>query len=284
MTVEQNMYISSRSTEQLKSQAEALKMPYKEIGIMGGMGPAATIDLFKGVVDETRNYITIESDQDHLEIFIANIPQVPDRTNFVLYDMKLRPDSAEDPFPYLVRGINKLAAAGSKFAGIPCNTAHYFVPELQKYIDESGFDMQIINMIEETADEVAKNFDKGAKVGILATTGTLQSGLYHTALKKKGFEVVIPNDEEQEDEVMEAIYGTHTKVGIKLGSPIEVPRERLLRATESLRHQGAEIVLTACTEIPLAFRQTDTDMRLINPTSVLGNKLIELAVSPKLAK
>lgn len=279
MNLEQHgMYTARHSSEKVREQAEALVMPYREIGIIGGMGPAATIDLFKGIVDQTSERFKIGKDQDHLEIFIANIPQVPDRTAFVLYDMGIKTEPAEDPFPYLVRGVNKLAAVGVKNFGIPCNTAHYFADALEKYIDESNLDMRLVNMIEETADEVvAQGFSKGTKVGVLATTGTLQSGLYHNALIRRGFEVIVPNEDEQENEVMEAIYGKKTKVGIKLNSPIRIPRARLLKAVNSVQEKGAGVVLTACTEIPLALKQKDTKVRLINPTSVLGDRLISLA-------
>lgn len=286
MTPEQRaMYRSQIPFEEVRAKAEAIRSPYRVVGILGGMGPAATVDLFRETVEASAEKIIVAknlqniTDQDHIEIYIANTPQVPDRTPFVLYDMGLEHDPAEDPFPYLVRGVNKLAKLDVKEFGIPCNTAHYFVPELQRYINDMGYDMKIINMIEETAGEVAKYFNKGAKVGVLATTGTLRSELYHAALSARGFEVLTPTIEHQDDWVMKAIYGKDTGIKATKDLSYAIPRKQLTDAANELHENGADVVLTACTEIPLALKQSDVSVKLINPTNVLGNRIIERAIA-----
>ncbi|AGT34197.1 hypothetical protein OCC_13515 [Thermococcus litoralis DSM 5473] len=152
----------------------------KVIGILGGMGPLATVDLFKRIVLKT----PAKKDQDHPRIIIYNNPKIPDRTAYIL-------GKGENPLPELIDSAKKLEKWGADFIIMPCNTAHYFADEIQKAIK-----IPLINMIEETASYVEALGVK--RVGILATTGTIVSGIYQKALKKRGIEALIPSEKDQE--------------------------------------------------------------------------------------
>src|SRR4030042_3354613 len=143
-------------------------MPEKIIGILGGMGPEATIDLFYKIIKST----PAEKDQDHLRIIIDNNPKIPDRTAAIL-------GKAEDPLPALQETAQNLEKAGADFIIIPCNTAHYFLSSIQESVN-----IPVLNMLEETAKETKKRIPQIKKVGLLASIGVYKSEIYHQHFKK----------------------------------------------------------------------------------------------------
>ena len=151
-------------------------MPRKVIGILGGMGPEATADLFLKIIKST----PAKKDQEHLRILIDNNPQIPDRTAAILH-------GGEDPTPALVETGKNLERAGADFLIIPCNTAHYFHGNIQDAVT-----IPVLHMMSATAGEMKARGIKRA--GLLASDGTVQSGLYHKALAQSGIEVVIPQE------------------------------------------------------------------------------------------
>lgn len=138
-------------------------MSEKVIGILGGMGPEATIDLFYKIIKLT----PAEKDQDHLRIIIDNNPKIPDRIAAIL-------GKGEDPLPVLQETARNLEKAGADFIIIPCNTAHYFLSSIQESIK-----IPILNMIEETAKETQKRIPQIQKVGLLASIGVYETKIYH---------------------------------------------------------------------------------------------------------
>ncbi|GAH56604.1 unnamed protein product, partial [marine sediment metagenome] len=143
-------------------------MPEKIIGILGGMGPEATIDLFYKII----KFTPAEKDQDHFRIIIDNNPKIPDRTAAIL-------GKGEDPLPALQETARNLEKAGVDFIIIPCNTAHYFLPQIQKSVN-----IPVLNMIEETAKETRKRIFPIQKVGLLASMGIYKTEIYHQHFKK----------------------------------------------------------------------------------------------------
>src|SRR5689334_19160291 len=131
-------------------------------GIIGGMGPAASVYLQKLIVDFT----PATKDQEHIPYLLHNNPQVPDRTAHLL-------GTGETPLPSLVKSAKQLKKAGATFLAFPCNTAHAYTMELEK---EAG--LSVVNMVSLTAKYVAKNFGKNAKVGLLATSGTIATQIF----------------------------------------------------------------------------------------------------------
>lgn len=228
----------------------------KTIGILGGMGPEATLHLFKLIIKET----PAKKDQEHLKIIIYNNPKVPDRTEFIL-------GKGESPLPYLIEGAKFLDNAGCDIILMPCNTAHYFYDEIVKVVRG-----KFLHLLNETAREIK---DSGVEdVGILATTGTLKTGLWQKALGK-GINIIYPDKKEQEKLVMEAIYGEE---GIKAGLKRKAKR-LLIEAGESLIEKGAKAIIAGCTEVSIVFEINPFPFPLFEPLKIIAKKAVKLALT-----
>lgn len=228
----------------------------KTIGILGGMGPEATLHLFKLIIKET----PAKNDQEHLKIIIYNNPKVPDRTAFIL-------GKGESPLPYLIEGAKFLDSSGCEIIVMPCNTAHYFYDEIVKVVRG-----KFLHLLNETAKEV---MDSGIEdVGILATTGTLKTGLWQKALGKK-INIIYPNKREQEELVMKAIYGEE---GIKAGLKRKA-RRLLIEAGESLIEKGAKAIIAGCTEVSVVMELNPFPFPLFEPLKIVARRAVELALT-----
>jgi aspartate racemase len=223
------------------------------LGIFGGMGPEATADLYHQVVRLT----PAEKDQEHIPTLIYSLPQVPDRMASIRNnDLSI--------VPFLVDGVTRLEDAGASFIAIPCNTVHYFYDYMQEAVS-----IPVIHMIRETVLEVARNYPDLKKIGLLATTGTLESGLYEDELIKNGYEVIIPNDSIENEFVMKAVFG------IKAGSDKKENEDLLTLAGQHVIEKGAQLIILGCTEIPLAFNPDRVEVPVVNATKVLAEKAIQ---------
>jgi aspartate racemase len=152
----------------------------KTVGILGGMGPAATVDLFDRIVQTT----PARTDQEHLPILIVNDPNIPDRTQAILY-------GGPDPLPAMRHGLDMLVGMGAELLAMPCNTAHYYWPELQ-----AGLDVPLVNMVDETVRAIRRSHPGIQQVGILATSSTLAVRLFQEVLEREGLEPVEPVEPE----------------------------------------------------------------------------------------
>lgn len=150
----------------------------KIVGIIGGMGPKATVDLYNKIVD----YTDASSDQDHLHVVIDGNAKIPDRTSYIL-------GNGKSPLDELVKTGERLKNAGADFLIMPCNTAHYFYDELYEKLN-----MPFINMIEEVGKYIVTKHGK-IKVGLLATLGTYQGKIYERYCKELGLDIIIPSKE-----------------------------------------------------------------------------------------
>jgi len=229
-------------------------MPEKIIGILGGMGPEATIDLFYKIIKST----PAGKDQEHLRIIIDNNPKIPDRTAAIL-------GKGEDPLPALQETARNLEKAGADFIIIPCNTAHYFLPLIQESVK-----IPILNMIEETAKETQKKIPSIKKVGLLASIGIYETEIYHQKFKKFNIKVISPEEKDKE-EVMKVIYA------VKAGNLSEGIKKSIFKITQKLIEKGAEAIIAGCTEIPLILEEGDVSVLLIDPTQVLAKATVQKA-------
>ena len=229
-------------------------MPEKIIGILGGMGPEATIDLFYKII----KFTPAEKDQEHLRIIIDNNPKIPDRTAAIL-------GKGEDPLPALQETAQNLEKAGADFIVIPCNTAHYFLSSIQESVN-----IPVLNMIEETAKETKKRIPQIKKVGLLASIGVYKSEIYHQHFKKFNIEVVSPEEKDKE-EIMKVIYT------IKAGDLSKRVKKNILKITQKLIDKGAEAIIAGCTEIPLILKEGDVSVPLIDPTQILARIAVQKA-------
>ncbi len=226
------------------------------VGILGGMGPAATGDLYLKIIAAT----PADVDQDHIPVIIYSDPRVPDRTDALLHD-------GPDPVPWLVRGARQLGLLGVSFIVIPCNTAHAFLDQVEPQIDTP-----VLSMLDTAADAIAEGYPGVRRVGLLATTGTIRSGIYQNALKRRGIEVIVPDDELLEHCVMPAIRA------VKANNYHESVRSRLVEAADYLESRGAHAVLAACTEIPVVLSADDINLPLIDATDELAKAVVREAL------
>ena len=255
------------------------------IGIAGGLGPFAHIDFERKLLESAQKLIGASEDQDFPEWILSSVPQTPDRTLSIRGEA---PDSA----PWLIRSLKRLErggpgdendAPGADFAVIPCNTAHHFLPRLREAVS-----IPIFDMIEVTARHI-RALGEGACVGILATTGTLESRLYHRALASEGLEAVSPLDlpdgaKAQRRFVMEPIYGPfaggrHVGGGIKA---VGKRQESAALLTEGARMLidtlGAQVIVAGCTEIPIALEGDRVgEAIMVDPNRVLAETAIRRA-------
>lgn len=226
-----------------------------KLGVIGGMGPQATIQFCQRIVDLTAAH----SDQEHLPMLVLNDTQMPDRTTALLSGDRAGVEQR------LLADARALEGWGATAIAVTCNTAHAFLPEAQRELKTP-----IINMVEETAKAV-KALGCG-RVGILGTDGTLQTGLYHTALARRGIQVLSPPPEAQR-EIMTVIYA-EIKKGLR-GS-----EERFAVADKALREAGCERIILACTELSTYKDWHGLDGFYVDAMDVLARRCVEACGYP----
>ena len=229
----------------------------KSIGILGGMGPLATADLFQKIISLT----AAASDNEHIRVYIDSNSSIPDRTEAIL-------SGGPDPLPAMRDSLRKLEACGADCVVMPCNTAHYFLPRLQGLTD-----IPFLSMLEAAAAACRARFP-GETAAVLATRGTLSAGLYQAALEKAGVSYLLPEEAER-DALMDVIYN-----GVKAGAPPESYRVRFLSVLEALSGRGADYFILGCTELPLAFRLLGLSQPGLDPTEELAKAAIRFCGYP----
>lgn len=229
-------------------------MREKVIGILGGMGPEATIDLFRKIVEST----PARSDQEHLRIIIDNNPKIPDRTAALLH-------GGEDPTPLLRATARNLERAGADLLVMPCNSAHLFYDRIAEAVS-----IPILHIADEAVEEALRRFPGIQAVGILATTATARLGLYHRRFEARGIRALSPSDADQE-----IVHGVIFSV--KAGDKGAAVRERIRGVAESMAARGAQLLLTACTELPLILQDGDVSVPVLDPTLALARAAVRHA-------
>ncbi len=202
----------------------------KTLGILGGLGPMAGIYFAELLTRKTK----AAADQEHLRFLLYSNPATPDRTGFILGE------SSEDPLPVLAESLKKLESSGAEVIAIPCMTSHFFFDELQRAVE-----IPVLNGIRETAFMLSKRGIQRA--GILATTGTIHTGLFQKAFRELGMEALIPGETDQKA-VMDIIYNE-----AKAGKPISA--DALFQVSDGLLERGAQICVLGCTELSLALKE-----------------------------
>lgn len=229
-------------------------MGEKTIGILGGMGPEATADLFMRIIRAT----PVKRDQDHIHVIIDSNSKIPDRTPAIL-------GTGQSPLPLLVETGKRLENAGADLLIMPCNTAHYFHAKVQ---DQIG--IPLLHMIRLSADYIHDKYPQVRKAGLLASDGTIASKLYHDSYGAKGIKIITPNTASQKD-TMDAIYKY-----IKTGD-LEKGEELLKRVSQELIDAGADAVLCGCTEVSIVLHDGDLSVPVVDPLQVLAEEAIKLA-------
>ena len=237
----------------------------KMIGIVGGMGPYAGLDLVKKVFDLTQ----ADQDQDHVPLAMISVPhKIEDRTKF------LERQTVTNPGIEISKIVTKLSNQGASIIGMPCNTAHAsdIIKEVNNRIPKG---VMFINMIEEVIKFIQKKYPNKSKVGVLATAGTIKSNVYNNELMKNNLQPIVLSKKKQEKLVDESIY--NKDFGIKsISNPVhENVIKNIELAIESLIDKKADVIILGCTELPLAINtKSYNSVPLIDSSLVLAISLL----------
>ena len=218
----------------------------KKLGVIGGMGPEATSYYLEELIAHTR----ASTDQEHIDTVILNHASLPDRTEAIITGKNnlLTRQLIEDAQTLEKLGVNNIA--------IPCNTAHYFYKSIQKELS-----IPIIHMVKESVQFALDNFDYVEQIGIMGTTGTIQSKVYHKECERYGVEAVVPSTERQQD-LMSLIYDE-----IKRGLPGDV--KKFERVYQDLIDAGSDVVLLACTELSVFYKENKNYENCLDAMDIL---------------
>ena len=226
----------------------------KTLGIIGGMGPLATIDLYEKITINTR----AEKDQDHIHIIIDSYPQIEDRTAYILHGGK-------NPKDKLIESAKRLESAGADALIMPCNTAHFFAKNIEKEVN-----IPLIHIVKSTAEAIKNKYPKANNIGLIATTGTLKSGVYADILKDYGYNIIELN-EIIENNIMDCIYK-----GVKAGKTEEyVPLFQ--KCVDEITDMGADVLIAGCTEIPILVPYVKAKVPFVDATLELALAAIKFA-------
>ena len=224
------------------------------LGILGGMGPEATAYFFQQFIKAT----PANNDLEHIKTIIYSNPQIPDRTQAILYD-------GISPVEEMIRTARVLEKSGADFIFMPCFTAHHFVEQVQ-----DGINTPVINLLHIVKEYIEVNHSNIKSLGILCTTGTKRSKIFDDVLYN--YQLIYPDEEMQENYVMKAIYG---EKGIKAGYADGISSQLLNDAGQELKNRGAEILVMGCTEIPLALKEDALDIPILNPMKLAAHYLVK---------
>ena len=211
----------------------------------------ATADLYRKIIERTR----ADRDNEHIRVYIDGNAAIPDRTAAILH-------GGEDPVPEMLSALRHLEACGADCIIMPCNTAHYLLPRLREQTALPILDMQRI-----TAAVCRERFP-GKTAAILATDGTVQSGLYDRALDAEGVRWIHPGEYEQKT-LMHLIYDV-----VKASRPMEPEKERWDAILDTLRGQGADLFILGCTELPVLAGVLPSEGPFLDPTDELAKAAI----------
>jgi len=223
----------------------------RRVGILGGMGPAAAIDLQAKILAAT----PAASDPEHLPIVVWNVPQVPDRVAAVL-------GRGPSPVAAMTAGARALEAAGCEAFAVACNTAHFWAEELA-----GGVGIPLLHIADAAVEAIARQPVPPLRVGILATRGTLAAAFYGKRLAQRGFQWIAPSEDEQARLVDRAIE--RVKAGDIAGA-----RAPFEGAAAALADRGADLILLACTELPLAAAGARSPVPLVDAGQALAEAIV----------
>lgn len=231
---------------------------HKTVGVMGGMGPDATVDFMARVIALTDS----GCDQDHVHMIVDQDPGIPNRQQAILNGSKAVTHA-------LGRMAKRLEDAGADFLVLVCNTAHVFLDDVQ-----AKTRIPFISIIDESVNEIDRVCPDAKKVGLMATDGCLRTGIYQDAVTASGRQALEP-DEDDLAELMRLVSE------IKAGNQGEDIAAGMQAVANSLVDNGAEVIISGCTEIPLVFNGENCAVPVIPSTYVLAERTLEFAKGVK---
>ena len=226
----------------------------KRLGVLGGMGPAASAEFMVRLVTQT----PAKRDQDHIPTILWSDSTVPDRSTSMR-------NGDDKPLPYLLSGIQGLVLAGCNLIVIPCNTAHLWFKEMEK---QASWHARIVHIVDSVADALQDVNVVDSKIGVMGTQATIELGLYQYRLNKLGWNCIVPTKDEMNTLVQPAI-------DLIKANQFEAAHSMLMTVIHSLISRGATAVVLGCTEIPLSIREdTVQDTPIINSIDSLVKSAI----------
>ncbi len=227
----------------------------RRIGILGGMGPAAAIDLQAKILALT----PATRDEEHLPVVTWNVPQIPDRVAAI-------EGRGPSPLPAMAAGVRGLEAAGVEAIAIACNTAHHWAGELQ-----AGMRVPLLDIVEAVAQAIESRASRPRRIGLLGTRGTLASGFYGRRLESLGYAWIAP------DEACRKAF-VETAIASVKAADLATARERFGRATRHLLERGADLLLLGCTELPLALPGSGLEDCCLDANHALAESVVRFAL------
>ena len=223
------------------------------IGVLGGMGPLATVDFFNKVLAAT----PATRDADHVPLLIQSDPRIAPRPAAIL-------EGGKSPLPQLLAGRDRLIAAGATALAMPCNTAHFWYADLVQ-----GCSVPFISIVEASIGELRGLADVGTRVGIVATRATLAAKIFDAPLQRAGYTPLLPDEAMMEKLVLPGIELVKAGQAVQGGQLIE-------QAVQALLARGAAAVVLACTETPLALDAVQSPLRThcIDTTAALARACV----------
>lgn len=218
------------------------------LGIIGGMGPEATVDLMTRIIKIT----PAKRDQDHIRMLVDNNPKIPCRVKALLGD-------GENPGPVMAEMGRNLEKAGADILVIPCNTAHYYINDVINAVN-----IPVLNMIDETVN-VLKN-DGTDSVALLASTAVLKTGLYEAKIFQFGLNFIVP-DQLYQEKLMETIF-------LVKSNEISKAKENIAEIIEHIKQKGAKSIILGCTELPIIVDENSYNLKFYNPTQILVQAIV----------
>jgi aspartate racemase len=243
--------------------------PTPLIGILGGMGPQAGLDMAEKLIARTQAMC----DQDHIPFVLFSLPNsVPDRTSFLLGKTDANPAYA------IADQFEKMSRIGVTIAVMACNTAHAspIFDVALGLLKTKGIELRILHLVKETVSHILESYPDTRRVGILGTRGTYQSCLYDKALEDAGLEVILPTQEVRENAIHAALYDPSFGIKTCAGIITEQASTRIRAAIAHLQSLGAEAIILGCTELPLAIKEDRIDaIPIFDPAKIMAGKLIK---------
>ncbi len=224
------------------------------IGVLGGMGPAATVDFMAKLVGLT----PAGCDQEHLPVLVANLPHVPDRSRSIL-------GNGADPLPHMLRGIQLLNEAEVGLVVVPCNTSHHWFDAMARACRAPMLHIA-------RACVAALPAGAGLRVSLFATRGAIQSGFYQRELAARDLVCMAPDPEGAQAQVDACIQA------VKAGD-LDRGAACLAASLADASAQGAQAVIMGCTEIPVAAARLDAQgLQLVDSSLELARQAVNHAL------
>lgn len=223
----------------------------RRLGLLGGMGPSATLDVLQKLIAET----DASSDQEHVPVVVWSVPQIPDRSSSLA-------SRGPSPAPRLAASAHALRAAGADFIGIACNTAHHW-----HEVVRSASRLPVLHIADVVIEALARSGVRRGRVVVLGTDGTLASGFYQRRLQAAGFSPVLPDPSVQSAGVMRAIALAKAARWSEAASAASI-------AADHVTSRSPDAVLLACTELPLVLPSAGMTVPVVDANRALARACI----------